>query len=168
MLWQVCTLGSWRTLLIDHSVTTTVLFPLQCANCCLFVVMCAHTEPPRLLSTQMKSNEEQAADPCRRAVENVNLDDSTSREKRHVQHRGKHSLQLPQYRERHCTPNLTCLHGDTRCSFTCRHGKGRTKHQCIAVRDRAASNQCATSGSTSMLPRDNGQKHVYLDRTACP
>ena len=48
----------------------------------------------------MQSNKEPAA--RRHAAENVNLDDSTSSEERHVQHRGgKHRLQLPQYRERH-------------------------------------------------------------------
>ena len=75
-----------------------------------------------MLSAEMKSNGEQAADPARRAAENVNLDDPQSARKGHVQHRGgKHSLQLHHLRERHCAPNRACLHGDTRLQmWSCR------------------------------------------------
>ena len=50
---------------------------------CLEVQSSALQRAPRVLSTQ--SNEERAAAPAQRIVEQINLDDSTSGEKRHVQ-----------------------------------------------------------------------------------
>ena len=67
----------------------------------------------RLLSAQMKLNEKRAADAAQRVAENINLDDSTSGEKRHVQFRGG-TRSLPHYRESPGSPGRCRRHGSTR------------------------------------------------------
>ena len=103
----------------------------------------------------MNSNGEQAADPARRAVENVNLNDPQAARKRHVQHRGgTHSLQLHHLRERHCAPNRTCLHGDTRKHmWSCREKLRRLRCMRRLWCPRPAPNQSTPSGSTSRRRR---------------